>query len=83
MQNKLKSLPDLGNSAKLLKISVELENVTEQKGGMIAAAIQSGLRNRNIKGVVKMLRSMYEDNQSCIRDILGTDLLKAVLTVKL
>lgn len=83
MQNRLKQLPDLGNAAKLLKISVQLEGITDQKGGMIAAAIQSGLRNRNLKGVVKMLRSMHQDNEKCIAGILGTDLLNDILTVKI
>ena len=83
MQNRLKQLPDLGNAAKLLKISCSLEDITEAKGGMIAMAIQTGLRERNIKGVVKMLRSMYEDNNRCILDILGTDLLNDILNVKI
>jgi hypothetical protein len=77
----LSSLPDLANSFKLVKISIALEDITEAKGGMIAAAIQSGLRNRNIKGVVKMLRSMYADNDKMILYILGNDLTNDVLTV--
>lgn len=74
---------DLNNSFQLLKIAERLETITDQKGGLIAAAIQSGLRNRNIKGVVKMLVSMHHDNDKMIEQILGTDLLNDVLTVKI
>ena len=74
---------NLNNSFQLLKISTELETIDFEKAGMIGAAIHSGLRNKNIKGVVKMISSMATDNEKMILDIVGKDLLNDIKTVQL
>lgn len=74
---------NLDNSFQLLKISEKLETITDAKGGLIAAAIQTGLRNRNIKGVVNMILSMATDNEKMILDIIGKELLHDIQNVKL
>lgn len=82
MKTHIKDFPDLGNSAKLLKISVELENKV-QNGGIIGMAIYSGLRKGNIKEVIKMIRGQAEDNRPMMEEIIGNELLNDILTVKI
>lgn len=77
----LSTFPDLGNSAKLLKISVSLEGVKD--AGLIGAAIYKGLRDGQVKELVKMLREMHEDNPGLVGEILGKELLNDILTVKI
>lgn len=77
----LTNLPDLGNAAKLLKISVELEGVKD--GGVIGMAIQSGLREKRLRSTLKMIQEQAQDNPKLMAEILGEELLNDCLTVKI
>lgn len=79
MKTNIKDFPDLGNSMKLLKISVELEGVTG--GGIIGMAIQNSLRNDRLNNTLKMIREMARDNFKMMQGIIGEDLLNDILTV--
>lgn len=74
-------LPDLANSFKLLKISVELEGIKD--GGIIGIAIQCNLKNGNLGEVIKMIRESAADNRKMMEDIVGEKLLMDIETVKL
>lgn len=76
------SFPDLANSFKLLKISVELES-TVDKGGIIGMAINNGLRDKKIKQTIQMIRECHEDNKKMIEEIIPGELLNDILTVKI
>jgi hypothetical protein len=73
----MQNLPDLSNSAKLLTISVRLEE-SVKRNDMISAAIYTGLRNKQLRQVIKMIRSMAEDNEQMIGQIIGDDLLNDI-----
>lgn len=76
--------PDLGNSMALMYISTELEAVALNENlGIIAQSIGLSLRKGNVKGIVKMLRDMYQDNKGMLEENIKPELLNKILTVKI
>lgn len=78
--NNLKDFPDLGRSAKLLKISVELESIPQDN--IIGSSIVAELRKKNLKGCLKMIWSMSEDNRNLMEEIIGKKLLEEIESLK-
>jgi hypothetical protein len=77
----IKSFPDLANSARLIKISVELEDVPDTS--VMGMAIQIGLREDRLRDVIKMIQSQAGDNRPLMVEIVGEDLLKAIENVNI
>ncbi len=75
----LPTFPDLANSAKLLKISVELEAVPEDT--IFGVAIKNGLKEKKLKQVIKMIREQSNDNYLMLRNIVGKSLMEDIETV--
>lgn len=72
----LTNLPDLGRSARILKISLNLESVPCTT--LIGIAIQKGLRENNLRGTIAMIKDNAKDNRDMVADILGGKLLKEI-----
>jgi len=84
MKTQIKDFPDLGNSMALFYISTELEDVALNENlGIIAQSIGASLRKGNVKGIIKMLRDMNEDNPKMLKENIKPELLNKILTVKI
>ncbi len=70
-------LPDLAKSAKLLKFSVELENVSPHT--LLGMSILSSLKKGKIKETINMIKSMAQDNYRIMSEVVGEPLLKEIM----
>lgn len=73
------SLPDLAHAAKLLKISVMLEDVSEDT--IFGLSIKIALRRKNLRRCIEMIRQQAADNRQLVSNIVGEDLLKDILSL--
>lgn len=74
----LRELPNLADAFKLLKISIELENVPDNT--IMGAAILKGVRDGKVKQVVQMIKDQAADNRSGMVEILGESLMNDIET---
>jgi len=70
------TLPDLARSAKLLAISVELEDVDCETA--FGLSIQQGLRDNKLREVIDMIREQAKDNRTLVADMVGENTLQKI-----
>lgn len=69
-------LPNLASSLGLLKLSLDLMNVTHDS--IFAEAVRTGSKN-NLRETISMIKMQAADNYPMVRDIIGQELLNRVL----
>lgn len=73
----LSSFPDLGRSAKLVKFSVELENV--KPDNVLGASIREALSEGRIMATLNLINDCAKDNRELMNDIVGESLLDEII----
>lgn len=71
-----KSFPDLARSAKLLAISVELENVSPES--TFGLSIRIALKKKDLRRCIAMILEQSKDHREIVSDLIGEDLLKKI-----
>lgn len=74
------TFPDLAQSMKLMKISCDLELVSQDN--IFGMAIQTGLRKGKLKDTILMIQSQAQDNRPLMADIVGENLLKDIEQIR-
>lgn len=73
----LSKLPDLANSARLLKISLDLEDIKEDN--IFGYSIKKALREKkDLRGILQMIREQYQDNPDLLNKIMGQRLMEDI-----
>jgi len=76
----MNTFPDLGKAMKLLKISVELEDVAAQDS-IFGMAVNEGLRKQDLERTIEMIVSQYNDNPLLVSNMVGYNLMQEILQV--
>ena len=71
------NLADWTKSASILKISIDLHNVSPDKSVM-GTAIHTGLKEGKLKEVIEMIQSQAKDNRNLMAEIIGEELLSEI-----
>lgn len=74
----IKQLPDLDRSMKLLKITCDLENVVHK--GALGFAVHEGLRTKQPRETIKMLKDQIEVAPDEMYNFLGKNLYHSIKT---
>lgn len=72
----LPDLPDLARSARLLAISVKLEDVSDKT--VFGLAIKLALKKKDLRRCIEMIREQAKDNRKLVAEIVGEDLLTKI-----
>lgn len=77
MSHYLSTLPDLGKSFKLLKISMELESIPDTS--LFAHCVLEGVRQRRLVETIRTIQAEAKENYERMETIIGRDLLRDII----